>query len=139
MIFRSRSESLRVRLDSSGIPIHKDAPLPRGMSFLRSALLNSYATCGINKSCARDLLKRACPDLMQILVNGLITGATIALLAVAFASVYIPTRIFYVALAGVYTVVPFVAWSLLQHGATIWMAALIAVASGTGLSLLFEI
>ena len=49
---------------------------------------------------------------MQILINGLISGATIALLALAFATVYLPTRVFHIALAGVYVVAPFLVWCL---------------------------
>ena len=39
---------------------------------------------------------------MQILFNGLCNGALIALLAMAFVIVYLPTKVFYIALAGVY-------------------------------------
>nr|VFJ87229.1 MAG: branched-chain amino acid transport system permease protein [Candidatus Kentron sp. H]VFJ88890.1 MAG: branched-chain amino acid transport system permease protein [Candidatus Kentron sp. H]VFJ95128.1 MAG: branched-chain amino acid transport system permease protein [Candidatus Kentron sp. H] len=45
---------------------------------------------------------------MQILLNGLISGLAIALLAVAFQIVYLPTRVFFVGLAGVYALVPYV-------------------------------
>nr|VFJ46241.1 MAG: branched-chain amino acid transport system permease protein/neutral amino acid transport system permease protein [Candidatus Kentron sp. DK] len=45
---------------------------------------------------------------MQIFLNGLISGLAIALLAVAFQVVYLPTRVFFVGLAGLYALVPYV-------------------------------
>lgn len=66
---------------------------------------------------------------MQIFLNGLISGLTIAILALGFTIVYLPTRVFHVALGGIYALVPFVAWSLL--GKVPWMLA-IAIALGCG-------
>lgn len=51
---------------------------------------------------------------MQILCNGIISGLTIGLLAMAFNVVYLPTRVFHIALAGAYAGAPFVAWHTLQ-------------------------
>lgn len=45
---------------------------------------------------------------MQILLNGLISGLSIALLSVAFQVVYLPTRVFFAGLAGVYALVPYI-------------------------------
>nr|VFJ77890.1 MAG: amino acid/amide ABC transporter membrane protein 1, HAAT family [Candidatus Kentron sp. FW] len=45
---------------------------------------------------------------MQILLNGLISGLAIALLAVAFQVVYLPTRVFFIGLAGLYALAPYV-------------------------------
>lgn len=45
---------------------------------------------------------------MQTLVNGLIEGAVLALLAAAFQLVYLPTRILHFSLAGLYTISPYV-------------------------------
>jgi len=39
---------------------------------------------------------------VQIFFNGLCNGALIALLAMAFVVVYLPTKVFYIALAGIY-------------------------------------
>ena len=39
---------------------------------------------------------------MQILLNGLCNGMVIALLAIAYTIVYLPTKVFFIALAGVY-------------------------------------
>lgn len=46
---------------------------------------------------------------MQILANGLINGLTLALLALGFSVVYLPTRVFAIALAGVYALTPYLA------------------------------
>jgi branched-chain amino acid transport system permease protein len=53
---------------------------------------------------------------MQVLLNGLISGSTLALLALAFTVVYLPTSIFYVALGAIYAVAPFITWECLKHG-----------------------
>ncbi|MCU0289061.1 MAG: branched-chain amino acid ABC transporter permease [Acidobacteria bacterium] len=52
---------------------------------------------------------------MQIIINGLISGLVISLLAVGFNAVYLPTRIFYISLGGIYAVTPFTAWACLQY------------------------
>jgi len=75
---------------------------------------------------------------MQIIVNGLISGAAIALLAVAFQTVYLPTRVFFLGLAGIYSLAPFLALTLfsLHHN---WIfASAGAVAGCTLLSLVLE-
>ena len=53
---------------------------------------------------------------MQILINGLITGLTLAVLALGFTVVYLPLRVFDLALGAIYTLVPFVAWAMIQAG-----------------------
>jgi branched-chain amino acid transport system permease protein len=50
-----------------------------------------------------DLIRRA----MQVFLNGLISGLAIALMALAFQLVYLPTRVFFVGIAGLYTVAPY--------------------------------
>ena len=65
---------------------------------------------------------------MQILINGLVSGLAIALLAVAFQLVYLPTRVFFLGLAGVYTVAPFLAFAVRSSGGR-WGGA-IATATG---------
>lgn len=50
---------------------------------------------------------------MQILINGLITGLTLAVLALGFTVIYLPLRVFYLALGAIYTVVQFVAWAMI--------------------------
>lgn len=60
---------------------------------------------------------------MQILVNGVINGLAIALVALAFACAYLPTRVFHIALAGVYVVAPFAAWQAVRLGVPVVLAA----------------
>ena len=66
---------------------------------------------------------------MQIIINGLVSGSAIALLAMAFQVVFLPTRILFIALAGIYTVAPFVAYQCLESGLgwTLAVAATLAV------------
>jgi branched-chain amino acid transport system permease protein len=75
---------------------------------------------------------------MQILANGLISGLTIAVLAVAFSVVYLPTRIFHIALGGIYAAAPFVAWSVVEAGWPWPIATLAAVVVAILLSLACE-
>jgi branched-chain amino acid transport system permease protein len=75
---------------------------------------------------------------MQIIVNGIISGFVIALLALAFQVVYLPTRVFFLGLAGVYTLTPFIAQSVLSLGWGWTIAATVAVISGICVSLLCE-
>lgn len=72
---------------------------------------------------------------MQILANGLIQGLLIAVLAVGFMSVYLPTRVFFVGLAGIYTLSPFVAWQVRASGGPWWLALLLAVGGASLLAL----
>lgn len=76
---------------------------------------------------------------MQILLNGIISGLTLALLALAFMIVYLPCRVFYLALAGVYALVPYIALSCLHHGCPTWMAIAVALVTGIVVSLLCEL
>jgi branched-chain amino acid transport system permease protein len=75
---------------------------------------------------------------MQALVNGLVAGAEIAVLAVAFQAVYLSTRIFFLALAGIYTAVPFVAESALAHGLPWFVAVSAVVALAVVMALAFD-
>lgn len=76
---------------------------------------------------------------MQIFANGLITGLTLALLAVSFNAVYLPTRVFYLALGGIYTIVPFIAFSCQQAGLPWYLSAIVALAAGGLISVLCEL
>lgn len=76
---------------------------------------------------------------MQVLLNGFISGLTLALLALAFMVVYLPCRVFYLALAGIYALVPYVALACLRYGCPVWLAVAAAIATGTGVSLLCEL
>ena len=63
---------------------------------------------------------------MQILVNGLISGFTLALLALGFAVVYVPTRVFHLALGAVYALAPFIVWEGLARGLSLWASIALA-------------
>jgi branched-chain amino acid transport system permease protein len=75
---------------------------------------------------------------MQILINGLVSGSSIALLALAFQAVYLPTRVFFIGLAGVYSATPFIAYAFQKAGAPGWLAMLAALGAAVLLSLLCE-
>jgi branched-chain amino acid transport system permease protein len=75
---------------------------------------------------------------MQIIVNGLISGFGIALLAVAFQAVYLPTRVFFLGLAGIYATAPFVCLTVLQQSGSWWLAIPVSIITGVTLSMLAE-
>lgn len=75
---------------------------------------------------------------MQTIANGIITGCTIALLALAFTVVYLPTRIFHIALGGVYALAPFIMWFGLARGWPWYVGSFAAVISGIAVSLACE-
>ena len=76
---------------------------------------------------------------MQIIANGSIAGLTIVVLALAFVVVYLPTRVFHLALGGVYAIVPFIAWSCLQAGWPWYLATIVAIITGVLISLAGEL
>jgi branched-chain amino acid transport system permease protein len=85
----------------------------------------------------RHLTTGAQQDFMQILLNGLISGMAIALLAMAFQMVYLPTRVLFVGLAGLYTLAPY----LFQMGAAELGAMgglLVSLCGVVALGVLFE-
>lgn len=75
---------------------------------------------------------------MQILINGLVSGSAIALLAMAFQAAYLPTRVFFIGLAGIYSAAPFVAHAVLTAGAGWGLAIGLAVLVSVALALLCE-
>lgn len=76
---------------------------------------------------------------MQILFNGLCNGALIALLAMAFVVVYLPTKVFYIALAGIYVLAAYLTKQLMTWGLPWPVAVVGALASGVGVSLLCDL
>ncbi|BAY35397.1 branched-chain amino acid ABC transporter permease protein (plasmid) [Nostoc carneum NIES-2107] len=72
---------------------------------------------------------------MQILANGIISGLTIAVLALAYLVVFLPTRVFHVALGAIYALVPYVAWSCGQRGLPTAVAIALSLLTGALLSL----
>lgn len=67
--------------------------------------------------------------MLAVLIDGLISGTALAALALAFAVVYIPTRIFHVSLGAVFVVAPFVYASL--DGGRLQAAVVVAMTVGT--------
>lgn len=76
--------------------------------------------------------------MLQILLNGLISGLVIALLGLAFTVASLPTRVFHVALSGIYTAAPFIVWSVWKSDWDPTWGILMALAAGTALSALCE-
>ena len=52
---------------------------------------------------------------LQLLINGLITGSALGIVAISFSLVFSTAKIFHVAHAGVYTMAGYLAWSLLRY------------------------
>ena len=75
---------------------------------------------------------------MQIIVNGFISGLTISTLALAFAVVYVPTRVFHIAVGGIYAAIPFIAMACLNLGLHFSVAIVVAVIAGVLLSVMCE-
>ncbi len=67
---------------------------------------------------------------MQIAVDSLISGLILTVLALGFSVVYISTGIFYITLAAIYVIVPYIAWSCLQKGFSTIPALIIATLCG---------
>jgi branched-chain amino acid transport system permease protein len=76
--------------------------------------------------------------LLQLLVNGLVTGCLLGVVAVSFSLVYATTRIFHVAHAGIYSMGGYVAWSLAAHGVPDLLAVLLAMCACAGLGALIQ-
>ena len=64
---------------------------------------------------------------LQLLVNGLVTGSALGVVAVSFSLVYATTKIFHVAHAGVYTLSGYLAWSLVRRGVPDFIALLLVM------------
>jgi len=66
--------------------------------------------------------------LLQLLVNGLVTGCALGMVAISFSLVFATTKIFHVAHAGVYTMAGYLTWSLITHGVPDALAMILSVA-----------
>lgn len=76
---------------------------------------------------------------MQIVLNGLVNGLLLSCLALGFSIVYLPTRIFFIALGAVYTLVPYILQSVLDAGFHWCFAVIAALAMGIVVSVLCEL
>jgi branched-chain amino acid transport system permease protein len=75
---------------------------------------------------------------MQVIINGLISGLVISVLAIGFNAVYLPSRIFYISLGGIYAITPFAAWACLQYKLPLGFAFLAAVLAALVISIANE-
>jgi branched-chain amino acid transport system permease protein len=76
---------------------------------------------------------------MQVFTNGIIAGLGISLLGLAFAVVYVPARVFHLALGGVYAAAPFIAWACVQRHLPLMLSLLVGLLAGIGLSIACEV
>lgn len=76
---------------------------------------------------------------MQVLFNGVVVGLIGAVFALAFTIVYLPTRVFHLALAAVFVVAPYIAWAAQQAGWPQYLSIGVAILSGVVLSSLCEL
>lgn len=75
---------------------------------------------------------------LQLLINGLITGSALGIVAISFSLVFSTAKIFHVAHAGVYTMAGYLAWSLLRYGVPSPLALVLVVAICAGAGALIE-
>ncbi len=75
---------------------------------------------------------------IQILFNGLVSGLVLALLAVAFYVVYVPCRVFHIAMGGIFSLTPFVAYFILDQHITPLLSFAASVFIAIVVSLLVE-
>lgn len=76
---------------------------------------------------------------MQILVNGIISGLSIALMALAFNVIYLPTRIFYVALGGLFSITPYIYWESMRQGSPWYLGIFLSLLGTILLSAFYEL
>ena len=75
---------------------------------------------------------------LQLLVNGIVTGGALGVVAISFALIYATTRVFHVAHAGVYTLGGYLAWSLVQRGLPVMAALPLAMAGCVAVGCLIQ-
>ena len=76
--------------------------------------------------------------MLQALANGLLEGLLFAVLSVAFSLVYATTRVFYIALGGVYALAPYVLLAVMRHGLHWSLGLVLSVMLCSSLSILCE-
>lgn len=69
-----------------------------------------------------------------VLVYGLLNGLQIAALSYAFTIVYLPTGVFYVGLAAIYSLSPYLAWSMAAANLSAAWAVFVAILAGAAFS-----
>jgi branched-chain amino acid transport system permease protein len=68
---------------------------------------------------------------LHLLVNGVVTGCALGMVAVSFSLIYSTTQIFHVAHAAIYSLGGYLAWSAVGHGLPLPLAVLIAMLACT--------
>ncbi|MBN9244301.1 MAG: hypothetical protein J0I98_16060, partial [Mesorhizobium sp.] len=53
---------------------------------------------------------------LQLLVNGIVSGCGLGIMAISFSLIYSTTNVLHVAHAGIYTLGGYLAWTLVGHG-----------------------
>jgi branched-chain amino acid transport system permease protein len=76
--------------------------------------------------------------LVQLLVDGLISGLAVSLVAISFSLVYATTRVFHVAHAGIYTVGGYIAWYAVEGGMPFVLACVLALAGAAAIGALLQ-
>lgn len=76
--------------------------------------------------------------LMQVLINGIVSGLALSLLALSFSVVYLPTRVFHLALGGIYSLAPLLLFSCRIAGLGWGSSIAITVIAGVAVSLAAE-
>jgi branched-chain amino acid transport system permease protein len=76
--------------------------------------------------------------IIQILLNGIVSGLSIALLGTAFSVVYLPTRVFHIALGGVFAIAPYFASTGASLSGSMISGLAISTILGIGLSIFCE-
>ena len=76
---------------------------------------------------------------MQILLNGTINGLLLACLALGFSIIFLPTRIFFVALGGIYAFTPYIAMSVFRTTGSWWCSVIAAIFTAAIISVLCEV
>ena len=78
--------------------------------------------------------------LLQLLLNGIINGAIISMVALGYALVYNTTRIFHIAYATLYMIAPYFLYTCLNHfGLNLFFSGLIAIVATMLISVLIEL
>lgn len=75
---------------------------------------------------------------MQILFNGILQGLLFGVIGVAFALVYRTTKVFHIALGGIYALAPFIVLSVAASGFSPWIGILLAIAVAVALGVAIE-
>ena len=75
---------------------------------------------------------------LQLLVNGLVTGCALGVVAISFSLIYATTKIFHVAHAGVYTLSGYLAWSLCRRGVPLIGSMAVSALAATALGALIQ-